>query len=340
MSAVAGPGPLEFDPARLDAWLSRTLRDPAGPLRLERIGGGQSNPTFFLTYDNRRLVLRKRPAGPLLPSAHAVDREFRIMQALAGTAVPVPRVLAFCADEDVIGTAFFVMERVEGRIFHDCALPGLSSADRRAIYLSMAETLAALQKVDAAAVGLADYGRPDGFFPRQISRWTRQWQLSRTRDIPEIEALIAWLPANLPPGEETTISHGDFRLGNLMIHPTEPRVVAVLDWELSTLGHPLADAAFSCLAWHTRPAWFHGLLGLDVEALGIPDYLDHYMRAAGRPSGVAPFHLIFSLFRFGVILEGIAARAKAGNAAASNAAEVGDLSVAFARRAVELIEAV
>ncbi|QCI67871.1 phosphotransferase family protein [Phreatobacter stygius] len=332
----------EFDAARLDAWLRLAVPDCRGPMRLERIGGGQSNPTFFVSYDNRQLVMRKQPAGPVLPSAHAVDREYRIMRALSLTDVPVPEMLAFCDDRAVVGTPFFVMARVEGRVFHDCALPGVAQPERRAIYFAMAETLARLQKVDIAAVGLADYGRPGGFFPRQIARWTSQWQLSKTRDNSDIERLIAWLPAHLPEGDETTISHGDFRLGNLMFHPSEPRVVAVLDWELSTLGHPLADAAFSCLAWHTRPAWFNGVLGLDIEALGIPSmacYLDRYRGAAGRLSDVETFHLVFSLFRFAVILEGIAARAKAGNAAASNAAEVGDLSASFAGRAVELIEA-
>mgnify|MGYP002862140728 CR=1 FL=1 len=332
--------PMEFDPVRLAAWLAATL-GLKGELVLERIGGGQSNPTFFATMGERRMVLRKQPAGPVLPSAHAVDREYRIMAALAATDVPVPTMLAFCDDRAVVGTPFYVMERVEGRVFHDCALPGVAPAERRAMYLAMAETLARLQKVDVAAAGLADYGRQGGFFERQIARWTKQWELSKTRDMPEIDRLIAWLPANRPPSDETTISHGDFRIGNLMFHPSEPRIVAVLDWELSTLGHPLADAAFSCLPWHTRPEWFGGLLGTDYQALGIPtleDYLAHYDRAAGRTGGVETFHVAFSLFRFAVILEGIAARARAGNAAADNAGEVGDMAVLFAGRAVDLID--
>ena len=331
----------EFDPVRLDTFLRGALRGLGGTMRLDRIKGGQSNPTFFVTYDNRRLVLRKKPPGEVLPSAHAVDREFRVMSALSETDVPVPPTLLFHPERDVIGTPFYVMERVEGRVFHDNALPGVAPEERRAMYFSMAETMAKLHTVDWAGIGLADYGRPGSYFARQLGRWSKQWHLSRTREIPEIDRLIEWLPAHMASDDETTICHGDFRLGNLMFHGTEPRVVAVLDWELSTLGHPLADAAFSCLAWHSRPEWYGGVLALDLNALGIPtqgEYLECYYKAAGRTSGVETFHLVFSLFRFAVILEGIAARAKAGNAAAENAAQVGDLSVAFARRAVELID--
>jgi aminoglycoside phosphotransferase (APT) family kinase protein len=204
----------------------------------------------------------------------------------------------------------------------------------------MAGTLARLHRVDWRAVGLADYGRPEGYFARQIARWSKQWELSRTREIPEIDALIAWLPAHSPEDRVAAICHGDYRMGNLMFHPAEPRVIAVLDWELSTLGNPLADAAFSALAWQSRPEWYGGLMGLDLEALGIPameDYLGAYYREAGSAERVEPFHLVFSLFRFAVILEGIAARARAGNAAGENAGAVGELSVAFARRAVEIV---
>ena len=339
-NAPAAPDAPEFDPARLDAFLRKALPGLSGAMRLSRISGGQSNPTFFVTFDNRRLVLRKQPPGEVLPSAHAVDREFRIMRALSETDVPVPPTLLFQPERDVIGTPFYVMERVEGRVFHDNALPGVEPEERRAMYFAMAETMAKLHTADWAGLGLADYGRPGSYFARQLGRWTKQWQLSRTREIPEVDCLIEWLPTHMAPDDETTICHGDFRFGNLMFHPTEPRVVAVLDWELSTLGHPLADAAFSCIGWHSRPEWYGGVLGLDQKALGIPtqaEYLERYDRAAGRTSGVETFHLVFSLFRFAVILEGIAARAKAGNAAAENAAQVGDLSVAFARRAVELI---
>lgn len=340
--AETGRRGLEFDPAKLDAFLRSALPGLEGSMRLERIGGGQSNPTFFVDFDTRRLVLRKKPAGDILPSAHAVDREFRILRALAGTKVPVPPALLFHEPSDVVGTPFYVMERLDGRVFHDSALPGVSPTDRHAMYLSMAETMAALHTVDWRAVGLEGYGKPGGYFERQIARWTRQWTLSKTREIPEVDLMIEWLPRHMARDDETTICHGDFRLGNLMFHPTEPRVVAVLDWELSTLGHPLADAAFSCLAWHSRPEWYGGILGLDIEALGIPtqeEYLARYYSAAGRTTEVELFHIVFSLFRFAVILEGIAARARDGTAASDNAREVGDLSVAFARRAADLIAA-
>ena len=332
---------VEFDPARLDSFLRASIPGLSGEMRIERVGGGQSNPTFFVSYDERCLVLRKKPPGEVLPSAHAVDREFRILTALADTDVPVPKTLLFHADRDIVGTPFYVMERIEGRVFHDAALPGVAPEDRRPMYLSMAETMAHLHAVDWAAIGLGDYGKPGNYFVRQIARWTRQWELSRTRDIPEIDMISAWLQSNLPSDDETTICHGDFRIGNMMFHSTEPRVVAVLDWELSTLGHPLADAAFSCLVWHSRPEWYGGLFGLDLPSLGIPtqeEYLDRYYAVSGRSTRVELFHLVFSLFRFAVILEGIAARARAGNAAAENAAKVGELSIAYARRAADLIK--
>ena len=336
----------DFDPAVLQAFLCARLSGPpglTGPMTLQRIGGGQSNPTWFVSFDNRRLVLRMQPAGNLLPGAHAVDREARVMQALAGSALPVPQVLLFHAGREVVGTPFYVMERVEGRVFADCALPGMTPAERRAIYLAMADTMATLHRVDWAACGLADYGRQGGYFSRQIARWSRQSELSQqsaTKPNADIEALRAWLPAHLPDEAETTVCHGDFRLGNLMFHPTEPRVVAVLDWELSTLGHPLADVAFNAMAWRTLPSEYGGLRGLDLAALGIPteaEYLAHYLRQAGRRDGITAFHFAFALFRMAVIFEGIAARAAAGNAVADNAGEVGGLAAAFAHRAMEFV---
>jgi aminoglycoside phosphotransferase (APT) family kinase protein len=332
----------QFDARRLDAFLRGALPGTHGPMRLARIGGGQSNPTFFVDYVDRALVLRKQPPGELLPSAHAVDREYRVMRALASTEVPVPRTVLFHAERDVVGTPFYVMEKVEGRVFPAHALPGLAPQVRRAMYDSMARTLAALHRVDPAGVGLADFGRPGNYFERQIARWSKQWEASRSRDNPSLDRLIAWLPAHIPPGDETSICHGDFRIGNLMFHPREPRVVAVLDWELATLGHPLADVGFNAMAWHTQPDEYGGLRGLDLEALGIPsldDYLSQYLAAAGRHDGIAPFHVAFALFRFAVIFEGIAARARGGNAASDDAAEAGKLGPAFARRAVELVGA-
>lgn len=343
MNAPASSAP-EFDPARLDAFLRSALPGRvAGAMMLERISGGQSNPTFFLSYPDAgtRLVLRKKPPGDLLPSAHAVDREFRILSALADSKVPVPPVLLFHGENDVVGTPFYLMERLDGRVFHDTALPGVSADERRAMYFAMAETLAALHTFDWQAAGLADFGKPGNYYARQLKRWGGQWRETRTRDIPEIDRAIDWLGANLDETPETTIVHGDFRLGNLMFAPAEPRIVAVLDWELSTLGHPLSDAAFSCLPWHSTPAMYAGIVGLDRAALGIPtqaEYLECYCAAAGRADGPGRFHLAFSLFRFAVILDGIAARAKAGNAAAENAVAVGEMAESFAHRAAAVID--
>ena len=330
-----------FEPRTLDEYLKRELPGTAGDMSLERISGGQSNPTFFVTYPGRRLVLRKRPAGPVLPSAHAVDREHRVMQALAGSGVPVPRMLAYHAGPEVVGTAFYVMERLEGRVFADCALPGVAPGERRAMYFGMADTLARLHGVDWRAAGLADFGRPDNFFARQVERWARQWALSKTRELPDIERLIQWLPANLPADDWTTIVHGDFRIGNLMFHPTEPRIVGVLDWELSTLGHPASDLAYSSLAWRLLPSEYMGMRGADGPESGIPaeeEYVKRYADAGAARFGPAtPFHIAFSLFRLAVIFEGIAARAKSGAAISDNAASVGALSAVFARRAIEAI---
>ena len=330
----------DFDRCTLDAFLRKRLPGVRGPMLLERIGGGQSNPTWFVSFDNRELVLRKQPSGTLLPGAHAVDREARVMQALAGSALPVPTVALFQAGSDVVGTPFYVMERVAGRVFADCALPGMSPAERRSIYSAMADTMATLHQVDWAGAGLSDYGRHGGYFSRQIARWSRQWQMSRTRDNADVDHLRDWLPQHLPDESETTICHGDFRLGNLMFHPSEPRVVAVLDWELSTLGHPLADVAFNCMAWHTLPSEYGGIRGLDLVALGIPsedEYLRRYYQLSGRRDGVTAFHFAFALFRMAVIFEGIAARAAAGNAAGENAGQVGVLTAAFAHRAIEFV---
>lgn len=332
---------MDFEPLRLETFLKGNIAGLEGDMTLDRIGGGQSNPTYFVNFANRSMVLRKQPASSLLPSAHAVDREYRVMHALAATDVPVPKMVLFHADRDVVGTPFFIMERLQGRIFPEYALPGMEPAERREIYMAMAEVMARLHKVDWAAIGLGDYGRHGSYFTRQIARWTKQWKLSKTRENADVERLIVWLQKNIPDEAETTISHGDFRLGNLMFHPTEPRVVGVLDWELSTLGHPLADVAFNCIAYHTLPSEYGGIRGLDLAALGIPpegEYLQHYYRHSGRSDGVTAFHFAFALFRLAVIFEGIASRALSGNAAAENAAEVGALGLVFARRAVEFID--
>lgn len=338
------PSAQAFDTQRLDAFLRQRLPGLRGAMQLQAIGGGQSNPTFFLSYGERHMVLRKKPAGEVLPSAHAVDREYRVLQALAGSALPVPPVVLYHALDDVIGTPFYLMERVAGRVFSANDLPGMAPAERRAIYLAMADTLATLHAVDWRAAGLADFGRQGGFFERQLGRWSKQWALSRTRPNPAIDALLDWLPANIPPGDEVALTHGDFKLNNLLFHPTEPRVVAVLDWELSTLGHPLADVAFNTVAWRTLPQEFGGIRGLDLAALGIPaegEYLAHYYRRAGRedPARQATaFHWAFALMRWAVIFEGIAARAARGNAVDDKAAQIGALGPALAQRGLEAIE--
>ncbi|MBA4790258.1 MAG: phosphotransferase family protein [Rhizobiales bacterium] len=335
------PAPRLAIPA-LEHHLAAAVPGFAGPICVDYISGGQSNPTFFVDSPTHRLVLRKQPGGEVLPSAHAVDREHRVQAALAGSDVPVPPMVHFCADPSVIGTPFYVMGRVEGRVFAACDLADAGEDERRAIYRSAAQTLARLHAVDWRAAGLGDYGRPDGYFERQVARWTRQWQASRTRDLPEVDRLIHWLPRHFPDAGGATIVHGDFRIGNLMIHPTEPRVVAVLDWELSTIGDPMADIAHFGVAWDTRPEEYGGLLGLDLPALDLPgreDFLSWYGAAGGRAERFCGFHRIFALFRYAVIFEGIAARAQNGNAASSEAAAVGRLSQNFARHAVALIDA-
>ena len=332
---------MNFDEKRLETWLQTELPGLRGAMRLERIGGGQSNPTYFVSFDNREMVLRKQPASNILPSAHAIDREYRVMQALRASDLPVPEMILYHEDRELLGTPFYLMERLHGRVFPNCELPGMEPGERKAIYLAMAETMARLHKVDWARIGLSDYGRQGGYFSRQIARWSKQWEMSKSTESEDIERLMPWLRENLPDEAETTISHGDFRLGNLMFHPQEPRVIAVLDWELSTLGHPLADVAFNCMAWRTLPSEYGGIRGLNLTALGIPseaDYLRRYYQLSGRTDGVTAFHFAFALFRMAVIFQGIAARAASGNAAGENAAEVGTLALAFARRAVEFID--
>lgn len=334
---------LEFDIAVLEAYLRDALPESSGSMQLKRIRGGQSNPTFVVEFGDREMVLRKKPPGELVRSAHAVDREFRVMTALAQTDVPVPNTLLFESGSDILGTPFYLMDKVEGRIFDDYALTGVSAEERRAIYFSMAETLAKLHLVDWRAIGLDGFGKPGNYFNRQISRWGRQWEALKNRSNPQLDRLIDWLPQHVPDSDVSTICHGDFRMGNLMIHPTEPRVIAVLDWELSTIGHPLADLAFNTLAWVTYPSEYGGIKGLDREGLGIPrlhEYLRWYGELTGRDTHVqfGLFHYAFSLFRLSLIFEGIAARARTGSAASEDAQDVGTLGPVFAERAVELIE--
>jgi aminoglycoside phosphotransferase (APT) family kinase protein len=319
-----------FDIDRLADYLRGQIPDFKGALDVEALTGGQSNPTFVLKLDGvKRYVLRKKPDGVLLPSAHAVDREYRVMKALGGTDVPVPGMLCLCEDSDVIGTMFFVMDFAAGRSFWDPALPGLEPSERDAIYTEMNRVIAALHTVDYQAVGLGEFGKPGNYFARQIARWGKQYRASETRPIQSMENLIAWLPENIPAGDETTLVHGDFRLDNMIFHPTEPSVIVLLDWELSTLGHPLADFAYHMLAWRLRPDEFRGMAGLDIANLGIPneaDYVSAYCNRTGRQS-ISPrdwdFYLAYNMFRLACIRQGIMKRVIDGNASNPNAADVG-----------------
>jgi len=316
-----------FDEARLAAHLANRVPGYAGgALRVRQFQGGQSNPTFMVEADAGRWVLRKKPPGPLLPSAHAVDREARILRALEGTDVPVPRVLLFCEDEAVIGTPFYLMEHVAGRVFADRAMPGCAPAERAAAYDDMARVLAALHRVDWKAAGLEGFGKPQGYVARQVRRWTQQYQDSKVEDCPAMDRLAAWLAALPPPAGEDAIAHGDYRLGNLVLHPAEPRVAAVLDWELATLGHPLADLAYSCLVYHL-PVSAGGLEPGAAERLGIPseaEYVAAYCRYAGRDAAPGLEALVvFSMFRLAAIAAGVYRRALDGNAADAAAIERG-----------------
>ncbi|HUX73255.1 MAG TPA: phosphotransferase family protein [Steroidobacteraceae bacterium] len=340
--------PVGFDVSRLEAHLRAQIADFGGPLQVRRFDGGQSNPTFKLTTPKRSYAMRCKPApaAELLPSAHAIEREFRLQTALAASDVPVARMHYLCEDEAAFGCAFYVMEFVAGRIFWQPALPGLSSNERGAIYDEMNRVIAALHRVDYAALGLADYGKPGNYFARQIDRWSRQYRASETEEIEAMDRLMDWLPANIPPEQEppTAIVHGDFRIDNLIFHPSEPRVLAVIDWELSTLGHPVADFAYHVLNWHIPPDQFRGIAGLDIAALGIPAEAEYWNAYLGRTglgiAGNRSFYLAYNLFRVAGILQGIAKRVQQGTASNRRGASAGrsarpmaDLAWQFALRA-------
>ena len=335
----------QLDIDRLAAYLSQTIPGFDGPLSADKFPGGQSNPTFKLTAGDTSYVLRRKPPGELLKSAHAVDREFRVISALQGTDVPVPKTHVLCEDESVIGSMFYVMEYLEGRILWDPALPDARDNDERAaVYDAMNETMAALHNVDVEAVGLTDYGKPGNYFERQLGRWTKQYRASETQLIPAMETLLEWLPANMPEDDGTvSLVHGDYRLDNMMFHPTEPRVIALLDWELSTLGNPLADLANQCMAWMLpRDGGIAGLQGVDRKALGIPtdeEYIARDCERTGR-QGIENwnFYIVFSLFRLAAILQGIVKRAQIGTASSVEAESRGEAVVPLAKMAVSLID--
>ncbi|QEA11686.1 phosphotransferase family protein [Comamonas flocculans] len=342
-----------FDAQALADWAAAHVPGFAGPVQAALFKGGQSNPTYLLSTPGARYVMRSKPApvAQLLPSAHAIEREYRVMQALAATDVPVPHMLALCEDEAVIGRAFYLMEHMQGRVLWDQSLPGMTPAERGAIYDEMNRVIAALHRVDFAALGLADYGRPGNYFERQIGRWSKQYRASVTEPIAEMDRLMDWLPAHMPESardaNRVAIVHGDYRLDNLMFHASEPRVTAVLDWELSTLGHPLADFAYHCMSWHIPAALSRGIAGLDLAALGIPQeraYIQRYCERTGMHDTDSlhadwNFYLAYNLFRIAAILQGIAKRVQAGTAASSQAQAAGaqarpmaELAWSFARR--------
>ena len=339
-----------FDEAALSRWMQGRVEGFDGTLKVEQFKGGQSNPTFLLVSGGRRYVLRRKPPGKLLPSAHAVDREFRVISALHGTAVPVARPHALCEDTSVIGSMFYVMDCVDGRVIWDPRLPGMSPDERRAHYSELGRVMAALHCVDPVAVGLGDYGKPGHYIARQVARWTQQYKAAETDSIAAMESLIEWLPQHLPAEGPVGIVHGDYRLDNVMFHPTEPRILAVLDWELSTLGDPMVDFAYHCMTWHmTNGPTSRGLAGLtadEMAALGIPAeaaYLQRYLQRNGQTGRTLDAHtwgyyIVFNMFRLAGILQGILSRALQGNASNAAAMESGKRARPLAEQAWALAQ--
>ena len=321
---------LKVDLDALSAYMSEHVDNFSGDLSIEQFKGGQSNPTFRLTSGSQRYVLRTKPApaAKLLPSAHAINREYRVMDALSKAGFPAPKQYTLCEDESVIGRAFYIMECVDGRVLWDQSLPGMSNEQRAAHYDEMNRVIAQLHSLDYKKLDLESFGKPGNYFGRQIDRWIRQYKAAETEHIPEMEHLIEWLPKNIPAGEITTIVHGDYRLDNMIFHPTEPRILAVLDWELSTLGHPLADFSYHCMSWHVEPDLFRGISGLDLKALGIPSRDDYIARYSER-TGISinkddfRFYLAYNMFRMAGILQGIMKRYQDGTASSEQALKSG-----------------
>ncbi|MEW6645231.1 MAG: phosphotransferase [Pseudomonadota bacterium] len=336
-SRFVGTEPLppgsRVDPQKLQRYLREHLPDCHGDMTIARFRGGQSNPTMVLAFDGkRRFVLRKKPDGKLLPSAHAVDREYRVISALHGSDVPVAGARLLCADDDIVGAMFYIMDYVEGRSFWDPSLPGMTGAERAAIYAEMNRVIAALHGIDYAKAGLADFGRPNDYVSRQVARWTKQYRASETEAIAAMDRLIDWLPDHVPAQHRTSLIHGDFRIDNMIFHPTEPRVLAVVDWELSTLGDPMADFAYHMLTWHFPQRPYRGLADVDLKALGIPQepaYRAAYLAASGQDNiGDRDWYayLAFCLFRVAAIRQGIMKRVVDGTAASAHAREAGALA--------------
>ena len=320
----------KFDTAALQKYMREHVDGFSGELNVEQFKGGQSNPTFKLTTNGQSYVLRTKPApkAKLLASAHAIDREFRVMDALNKAGFPAAKQYTLCTDESIIGREFYIMEFIEGRVLWDQALPGMTPAERTAIYDEMNRVISLLHTVDHAAIGLADFGKPGNYFKRQIDRWSKQYKASETEKIEAMDMLIEWLPNNIPEGDDTGIVHGDYRLDNIMFHPTEPRIVGVLDWELSTLGHPLADFSYHCMSWHIAPGQFRGIAGLDHKALGIPpqdEYIAKYCERTGKTIRKEDFnfYLAYNMFRLGGIMQGIMKRYVDGTASSEQALKSG-----------------
>ncbi|WP_420327743.1 phosphotransferase family protein [Mameliella sp.] len=349
MSENSGPALIEvsdalsFDERALEAHLVQHLPGFSGPLEVRQFNAGQSNPTYQLSAGGKRYVLRKKPPGTLLPSAHAVDREYRVMHALRDTPVPVPRMLHLCQDPSVIGTDFYVMEMVAGRVFHDPSLPGLTPPERRAFYASFIKALADLHTVRPEAVGLKDFGRPQGYLSRQVARWSKQYAATETETITAMDKLMDWLPANLPADDEAAIVHGDFRPGNAIAAADSPEVIALLDWELCTLGHPLADLGYVCALYHADNLPTGRFKGLDFTALGIPteqEFVELYRRYSGRDRiDNHLFFVVFSFFRSAAIIQGVYKRGLDGNSSSRKALELGHLARVRAENAWRIVEA-
>jgi len=319
------------DEQKLAAYLESHLDGFRGPLSTEKFPGGQSNPTFRIDAASGVYVLRRKPPGKLLKSAHAVDREYRVISALANSDVPVARAYHLCTDESVIGSMFYLMEYMDGRIFWDPALPGLDPDERGAVYKEMSRVLAHIHAIDPDTHGLADFGKPGNYFERQFDRWSGQYRASETEDIEDMETLMTWLAANMPPDDgRVSLVHGDFRLDNLIFDPLDARIIAVVDWELSTLGHPLADLAYQCMQWHfPNTGRLRGLADVDIGNLGIPDenaYIAAYLEQAGMPAVENwSFYLAFCFFRLAAIVQGVKKRALDGNASSQAALQMGEL---------------
>jgi len=332
-----------FDDVRLGAWLAKNVQGFDEPMTVRKFRGGQSNPTYWVGTEGRAYALRKKPPGKLLPSAHAVEREYRVMRALADTDVPVAKTHVLCEDASIIGTPFFVMDYVEGRVFWNVQLPDASPDERRAIYREATRVLGAIHVVDVEGAGLGDYGRRGGYVARQVARWSKQYRATETRTIAEMDALVAWLPNNVPGDDATTLAHGDYRLDNLIFHPTESRVLAVIDWELSTLGHPLSDLAYMCMLYEVTLPKIGGLLGVDFQATGIPpeaDLVADYCAATHRTEvpGDWAYFKAFSLFRLAAIAQGVFARSRQGNASSDDAAMYGAAVQHLASIACDLVQ--